>query len=63
MLKIALDKMNVTENREEGAEQKYMFFELGFMPIIMYHCEDQEFFEKMVQARILDLFFQTFFVF
>ena len=40
-----------------------MFFELGFMPIILHNSENPEFFSELVNSKILEQFFQTFFIF
>lgn len=44
MMRLALEKIN-NGSKDEKWEIKYMFFELGFMPIIIHHAEDSEFFD------------------
>lgn len=58
LLSTTLEKMNSTK---AGYEQRYMIFELAFMPTIIKYADDQETFLRIMNKQMLTNFMQSLF--
>ena len=58
LLDTAIDKLNSSKSTYE---QKYMIFELAFMPNILKYADNKELFNQLITKKMISNFMNTFF--